>query len=254
MLEALLIALRPYNYFALYNQSDVAKIIVRSESYRPLSQRRRLLIANHNSVAREDAVDQSVIIIDTVVEGYKQITSFCRFIQGITDCSDGMSKCIASPLTRAQQQYRWCQHRYENRSTYIDLPLSSAHPALSTTIFRRIFPKAVLDVPRYNVANSTCPESPQLREIYDVYYEELDQQVEMLRKRILTLAGYPTDVDGLSLTQIMDAAEKAESPKYDMGVWQNEELVGKNHLQIKWESKPKWRVGKDGALKKTSHR
>ena len=213
MLEAILKGLTPESYTALYNVSHVLSDIVRAEVHRPSP--RKLFIGSHNGISREHTGNRRTVIIDTVADGYKQMTSFCRYVQRVSKCeSDEMRECLRSGPSRSQLRYRWAGRPQEDSETYIDLPLSSAHPALSATIFRRVFPHITIDIAKNNVFGSSCEETANLRKFYDEIYQGLDQQVLMLRKRMLTLAGYPSEMDGFSVEQLLDAADKAEEARY----------------------------------------
>lgn len=225
MLDALIHTLKPYNYTPLYFTGSTMKAVVRAEGFS--ASPRRLLVAEHNTITREDYPLGHAIIADTVRDGYEQVTSFCRYVTKVKTCDQDMLECLNSEEAKSQNRYRWAGRQKEDADTYIDLPLSSAHPALSTTILRRVFPNVTLYIDNWNSANSKCPELPILRNEYFRLYSQLDQQVETLRKRMLVLAGYPFkddsvlrgDVDekySISFDEMLSAAEAEERKKYDI--------------------------------------
>lgn len=187
----------------------------------------RVLLVQHNDFVKSVHPDRDALIIDTFRSGYEQITSFCTHMQRVPSCDDieAMQDCLLSNVSRAQNWYRWAGRRAEDDDTYIDLPLSSAHPALSTTVFRTVFPGAILNISIYNHRGSTCLEHEALKQIYNEYYSELESQVQTLQHRMLLIAGYPTVVSkkGLgknypkkmfSYRDMLDAAEREERRKY----------------------------------------
>lgn len=233
MLTALLDQLVPrFNYVPLYLVADEMSTIVHHE-YRRKSPR-RLFIAQHNGVCRDIHPQRRAIVADTFRSGYDQMTSYCRFVKDIGSCDDqAMLDCLARTDSRAQRQYRWAGRDKEDQDTYIDLPLSSAHPALSTTVLRSFFGSNVtLNIRSYNVYNSSCPELPTVRAVYSQYYELLDKDVNMLARRLLILAGYtitvqPDLAESVSIDDLLQAAEEMEHKKYDV------ELNGGAHVATK---------------------
>lgn len=228
MLTALIDALAPYQYVPLYHIPEEMGPIVRRESRIVLPHmRRRLFIAQHNNLRRSIHPQSNAIIADTIRPGYEQITSFCRYVKNLSQCDDQlMLSCIEHPSTIFQIDYRWAGDSLESSSTFVDMPLSSAHPALSTTVFRSFFPLTsqqianhtlpFLNIQYFNVHNSTCPEIPKLRKLYSRHYVRLDQDIDMLARRLLVLAGYSTVIDStlkrdkLSTFDLLDAAERLE--------------------------------------------
>lgn len=226
MLTALLEHLLPMGYTPLYyGQGEEMDAVVRNE-YLPthvnFTKRRRLLIAEHNHITRSyHPVPNSAVIADTVRDGYQQMTSYCRYVRKVKSCTGSeMLDCLRNPNTTLQNNYRWAGNEQEDEDTYIDLPLSSAHPALSTTILRRVFPNVTLEISRFNVRSSSCSENEEVRRVYQELYEELEAQISRLRQRILILTGYPYKVDKavqgrVSITDVMKEAEQLEREKYD---------------------------------------
>lgn len=139
-----------------------------------------------------------VVIADTIRDGFQQITSYCRHMRGFSACDASLIPCIQSRLARAQMLYRFAGNEKETTDTYIDLPLSSSHPALSSTVLRSVYPEMEpLRIDRYNAHRYACRSSkfPELLAAYrDAGLEQLDEHVDMLRKRMLLIAGYPTEV------------------------------------------------------------
>ena len=247
-LEAILRCLIPEGYTPLYNETSVVGDIVRAEAHKPSP--RKLIVSNHNGISREHTGNRFTVIADTVKDGYQQITSFCRYMHGVEKCdSDEMRLCIRSSASRYQIRYRWTGREKEDSDTYIDLPLSVEHPALSATIFRRVFPHATLDIARNNVHGSSCEEIPSLRKIYDEHYPALDEQVLRLRKRILTLAGYPSVMTNFSVVQLLAAAERTEQAKYNLRGHEPTKHHGEFLLNVKSSSKSyRWYISKDSKL------
>lgn len=180
--------------------------------------RGRLFVAEHNDITRADYHRGQVVIIDTVRDGYQQVTSFCRYLKKIRTCNKLIEECMESNASLVQNRYRWGGRPEEDDDTYIDLPISSAHMYLSTTVLRTIFPEITLRPLQINVMKSSCPENGSLRKIYRRLYGELDEQVNMLKKRMLVIAGYPFRLHAgtkiKSLDELLDAADLAEKAKY----------------------------------------
>lgn len=244
MLEELIHVSAPLGYVSVFEGGPKAKEVVRGEGL--VASPRRMLVTEHNPVTRDDAPGRKSLIIDTVLDGYKQITSFCRFVVKIEKCDDQMKECLKSNAALAQQFYRWAGRSKEDAATFIDMPLSSAHPALSTTVLRLVFPNAILDIKKRNSAGSSCPEDPELRRIYLQNYRELENQIEKLRTRFLILSGYPAATKGnVTLEEMMDKAEELERKRY----WEESKIkfedyertseVAKEHLALK-RGKPNW--------------
>ena len=215
-LDAILKGLLPKRYAPLHNDTSVIKDILRAEALK--SSPRKLLVSCHNGISREHTGNLFTVITDTVKDGYHQMTSFCRYFREVKECdSDEMRECLHHANLQYQVKYRWAGRSKEDSETYIDLPMSVAHPGLSTTVFRQVFPNVTLDFPQINAVGSTCEDIPSVRKVYDELFADLENQVLKLRNRMLTLAGYPTKLDGYSVVQLMDAADKTERSKYQFG-------------------------------------
>lgn len=194
-----------------------AQTIVRSEYLRPYS--RKLAVLYHNSLHRGYHPYRRAVIADTIRNGFEQVTSFCRGKRRITTCGDEMIDCMKKSSKLIT--YRWIGRLSEDDETYIDLPLSSAHRALSTTVLRTVFPNAsTLQIDVYNKKNTSCQESEQLRAVYNSVFPKLDRQNNQLFERMLAIAGYPVRKDKTidhkySVQQLVDAAEETEQKKYN---------------------------------------
>lgn len=248
MLDALVRVMKDKDYVPLYYDIERMNIIVRTEFLKPKP--RRLLILQHNKVNRQHTIGRTAVIADTVYDGFRQMTAFCRFVRNIKDCGPAMVACLEAASSKAQVRYRWCGSTVETPDTYIDLPLSSAHPALSTTVLRTVFPDALLDIPKLNAAGSACEETPQLRAVYDQNYVILEKQIALLRKRLLSVAGYPTSatsLPGTSTEEMMDAAELIESKKYNFGTYSYTKDVGTINTDLK-EAVSDWVRSPSGKL------
>lgn len=253
MLTSLAEALHPLGYQGVYVSSELMNVHVRNEYKRPYP--RRLLIAEHNRVTKAFHPTRSAVIADTVRDGYEQMTSFCRYVKDVPTCDKELIDCLRSGSALSQLKYRWAGQEEEDDDTYIDLPLSSAHPALSTTVFRTVFPNSTLDIQAYNVANSSCPEETEIRAVYRSLYKELDKQVDTLRKRLLVIAGYPPRVPkgcpDCTTTQLLDAAELLERAKYgdelssETRATRRESLIHKNLRNYNYRA---WGISKNGSL------
>ena len=70
-----------------------------------------------------------------------------------------------------------------------------------------------------------------------------------VRKRLLTLAGYPSVMDGFSVVQLLDAAERAEQDKYNLERHEPTKHNGDFVLNIKSSSRSyRWYMSEDGKL------
>lgn len=206
----------------------------------------RYLFSNHNNLVRSDFRNKHVVIIDTIRDGYKQITSFCRHVQNVEGCGTELENCMLSNETLSQIKFRWAGREQEDDDTYIDIPLSSAHPYLSTKALRTIVPNMTIDLgERMNVLNSSCPELPSLRSIYKKYYSELDSQIYELKRRFLIVTGYPYSVHGgnkgMIIDELLKAAEAIEKHKFLSASPNSKEqssstasFVGLTSKYIKW--------------------
>lgn len=240
MLEQLLKVAVQYNFTPLYESGLHLRTLVRAENVAIVP--RRIFVAEHNTISRADTGNRRVVIVDTITDGYKHITSFCRFVPKVRvrDCEQGLEECLRGSVAQGENRYRWAGRDQEDSETYIDIPLSVEHPALSTRAFRRVFPDVVMDVRKLNVANSSCEESARLRAIYNELYRELDRQVEVLQNRLLILAGYPIAKQNSSIktTQLLDAAEKMERANFlkeglSFGTYESKKAVSTDHLRLK---------------------
>lgn len=215
MLEELLKVTTQHGYVSLYHSGPRMKEVVRAEYLAPNP--RRLFVAEHNAVTRDETAGRKTLIIDTIMDGYRQVTSYCRYVKKVRmrHCDEQLIKCLEGPAL-SQSNYRWAGKSHEDISTFIDMPLSSEHPALSTTAFQRVFENSVLDVKKRNSVGSACPEDPKIRAVYNKWYKRLDRQINKLRIRLLALAGYPANSkDGnVSITEMMDKAEELERRRY----------------------------------------
>lgn len=235
MLTALLDQLTPFGYTPLYyGPGEEMDSVVRNEylqTHSKWNKRRKLLVAEHNHVTKSYHPYYDAVIADTVRDGYDQITSFCRYVKKVESCSgDEILDCLRNETTLVQNVYRWAGKESEDIDTYIDLPLSSAHPALSTTVLRTVFPNITLDISKFNVRSTRCRETEEIRQVYNELYAPLEEQVHTLRQRILMLTGYPCKIDKkvedrVSLEDVMKAAEKLERQKYDIESLKKKEIV-----------------------------
>lgn len=253
MLDALLRALEPFNYKPLYHYDAYRMaIVVRAEMIRTIPT--RIFVAQHNHVTRAHAAGRRTVIADTFTDGYKQITSFCRFVKQVKNCDTELADCLRSKEARAEMTYRWGGRPREDDDTYIDLPLSSAHPALSTTVLRRVYPNVTLDVHQFNVVGSSCNHSAALRLVYDQHYANLEKQISHLRGRLLNLAGYPAHGlvgHNLTVVEMLDAAEVLESQKYLMHSYnETAEDVSKGHQKLKLAELAIWQRTDTGIVLK----
>lgn len=183
---------------------------------------RKLMTVHHNKVTKSMHPNPSkVVIVDSIRDGFSQITSYCRHMRHVESCNASIIPCITGSLAQIQAKYRFVGSLEENQFTYIDLPLSSQHPALSTTVMRSVFPNIpLLPIERYNKRNTACAHDiPELKQAYDRSFVDLERQIDMLRKRMLTIAGYPVQVEKygspkVDINELMDAAEQLEEVKY----------------------------------------
>lgn len=259
MLEQLLKVTKRHGYVPLYESGAQLRTLVRAEN--AASTPMRLFVAEHNSITRADVGDRRAVIVDTVGDGYKQITSFCRYVRKVKvrDCEDGLEQCLRGNVALYENRYRWGGRDLEDEETYIDMPLSVAHPALSTKALRRVFPDVVLDVRKLNVVNSSCEESARIRNVYNELYIELDKQIEVLQKRLLLLAGYPTarENGSIATARVLDAAEALERARFlkdgvRFGSYNSEKAVSADHMVLK-KSQLRW-AGSEGNLRLESVR
>ena len=249
MLDAIITELKPLGYIGLYNN-----IATRARAEYTGHSPRRLLLAEHNQITKSIHPQRSAVIADTVRDGYNQMTSYCRYVKKVRSCTgDDMLQCLNSKDALWQNEYRWAGHGAEDEDTYIDLPLSTEHPSLSTTIFRKVFPNATLDVKMFNVKRSACAENETIRKLYRQKYRKLEWQIAMLRKRMLILAGYPVTADDgqgpISIEDMLDEADKRERKKYSISTsvkaedsysMEHKELINTIH---------RWTRMEDGSLK-----
>ena len=219
MVEALLRELVPLGYHTVYDSDTVTRATVRGEFTKAMPQ--KLFVAEHNDITKSFHPRRNAIIADTVRDGYKQMTSFCRFAFGVKKCdSKEMKSCFASEELRKHLKYRWAWKDEEDEDTYIDLPLSVDYPALTNTIFRRVFPTTTLQIEHFHILNTTCEEIPNIRKEYEKQLGDLDNQILKLRIRMLILAGYPyrflNHLGNISIDEMMIAAERREQMKYKL--------------------------------------
>lgn len=222
MMNALMDVLQPLGYYALPHMPPEMENVIRNEYRRPTP--RRLMVLHHNKVTKNmhPRGRRAVIIADTLRDGFKHVTGYCRYLKGVQTCEADMEECLRSNVTLSQMRYRWAGRDHEDSETYIDLPLASDLPALSTTILRTVFPNATLTLKRYNVRGKSCADRTPAKKVYDELYGELDEQVEKLRKRMLIIAGYPYLVDSASrgnvtIEDMVAAADRIENEKYKFG-------------------------------------
>lgn len=219
MVNALLRALVPLGYVGVKQGEDEVDPVVRNEYIRPYP--RKLFVVHHNQVTKAAHPLRNAMIADTIRDGFETITSYCRQKLHIQSCErDDMISCLKAPETQAQVLYRFVNSTEETDETYIDLPLSSKHRALSTTVMRTVFPNVTLHVDYYNVHESACSKEnvdPEVAQLYNELYSAFDDQVTTLQKRMLGIAGFPFIADKrekVTLNDMMDAADLIEAPKY----------------------------------------
>lgn len=226
MINALMKALIPLGYEPIPLKNFELEAGVRNEYIRAFP--RRLMTIHHNKLTKAIHPDaRRVVIADTIRDGYKQLTSYCRHMRRMEFCNASIVPCFDKKQAASQMTYRFQGDFVEHRYNYIDLPLSSAHPALSTTVLRSVFPNvSLLQVDRYNARNTACPEDVELRKEYLKRFAKLDDQINMLRRRMLVIAGYPStegmvsNGEKLDMEEVMDAAELIEARKYGGVTWQ----------------------------------
>lgn len=219
MLAELVRALPPYNYIAVHAGTHEMIWRTRFEMLKPNP--KNILILEHNKFTRSYFPGTHVVIADTIRDGFHQMTSFCRHVQRVRSCGEEMEECLQSEESRRQVYYRWGGKEEEDPDTYIDLPLSSAHPALSTAIMRKVFPGIEIFASNYNAKNTSCPETTNLRKLYDKLYSALDEQIVMLKERMVKVAGYPLEVykrANMSADAMLSFLEAQESQKWSHNI------------------------------------
>lgn len=252
MAPALATALRQWHYEPI---SPVEKAIQYGVLHwtRIKNPQQRFLFLYHNDFSRADLPEKNVLIVDTIRDGFSQITSQCRFAKRAKTCGKDMIDCLKGEMLLNVTKYRWGKLEQETSENYIDIPLSSAHPALSTTALRSVFPDIELDVQRYNYKRTTCNRTEELEKVYNMYGKELDRQVENLAIRLLIVSGYKVrlrNIENISVWKFLDEAERHERTKYNFkqrieSYDYNEEVKAlrddwKNSWEIKY-GEVKWR-------------
>lgn len=244
MMNALMDVLEPLGYVPLPKRRDEMDISVRNEYIRPSP--RRLMLVQHNKVTRAHHPHRRAVIADTIRDGLPQVLSYCRHMGAVKDCfGPAMLNCLRRRAPR-KLAYRWAKRGREDDDTYIDLPLSPAHPALSTAVLRTVFPMIPrLRILRYNQRGLGCEAELRVAsqnqteqrgketvlQTYDELFGPLDEQVDELKRRMLSVAGYPVlvrdgrgggaqgmAVRGQQLSEVVDEAERMEARK-DYAGW-----------------------------------
>lgn len=276
MMNALMDVLEPLGYVPLARKRDEIHIAVRNEYRRATP--RRLAVLQHNNVTRSIHPRRRAVIADTIRDGLPHIMSYCRYMRGVYNCvSSGMRACLQDASTLQQMRYRWAGRDHEDDDTYIDLPLSSAHPALSTAVLRSIFPMIPpLKIMQYNVRGAGCEDElkkdskserkehgkKHLQQIYDDLYGPLDRQVDQLKRRMLSIAGYPSIVwddrngtkgellaSGSQLSELLDEAERLEASKTIPNDFIQNKVQGKSDRVLDLLSQvQKWMRHENGSL------
>lgn len=220
MREALMQAFHALGYSIFPYLEDELRPALYHHYIRKDSSPQRLVLLQHNDITRDVHPHRSAVIADTFRDGFARITSYCRHMGKVPDCGEGMLKCLQSNDTLRERKYRWAGRDAEDADTYIDLPLSSAHPALSTAVVRTMFPGVILNIDYYNSRATACERTPDLDTVYKRYYRELDAQVATLMRRMLVITGYPSTVKTsgkagrvFQLDDLLQAAETAELEK-----------------------------------------
>lgn len=258
MMNALMDALQPLGYYAMPHMPDEMDAFIRNEFRRPRP--RRLMVLHHNSVTRNVHPRRAALIADTLRDGYSHVTSYCRYMRKVKNCGEAMVRCLRCNTTQLQNTYRWAFRQREDSDTYIDLPLSSAHPALSTKVLRSVFPNITLRVQRFNVKGTACNDRDVvLRAVYNQLYQQLDAQVDVLKRRLLVIAGYSYSTrksieKGVSLDDILDAAERIESRNYDIPDEVSEPKEKSKQVRHLLSLLTKWKRKKNGTLFLTRRR
>lgn len=243
IISFLLPELKSLGYTMLYTHGQEANNSIHHAFIRPSNVRKRkLAVIEHNRVTRGYHPHRDAVIVDTVRDGFSQITSFCRYTMHVKAMchTQEMQRCLRMNRTLMEMSYRWANRQGEDSDTYIDLPLSASHPALSTTVLRTVFPSiAPLKHARLHVRHSHCdaqdPRNKPLLNLYTKLYAKLEDDNLNLRKRLLTLAGYPALIDPqverhLSIEKILDEAERMEMAKLKAnGESISEEVVESSH-------------------------
>lgn len=276
MMNALMDVLEPLGYVPLARKRDEIHIAVRNEYARVAP--RRLAILQHNNLTRSTHPRRRAVIADTIRDGLPHIMSYCRYMRGVYNCvSSGMRACLQDASTLQQMHYRWAGRDHEDDDTYIDLPLSSAHPALSTAVLRSVFPMIPpLKVMKYNARGAGCENElkkvsdserkergkNQLQQIYDDLYGPLDRQVDQLKRRMLSIAGYPSVIlddrngtneelmaSGSQLSELLDEAERLEANKTNPDEFVQHKVLGKSDRVLDLLSQvQKWMRHENGSL------
>lgn len=217
MLAALLDLLQPLGYHATYfnpgPETNHSLRFLFTSSSGPA----RVFVGEHNAVTRAYMPEKRAVIADTVRDGFEQITSLCRYTRGVTGCDDDMVQCMRSSWALKEMSFRWAGASEETEDNYIDLPLSSAHPSLSTAVLKIVYPDIKrVNVHKYHVRKTHCQKDKHLVQVYNSLYKKMDADVRKLKVRMLILAGYPYQsvARNVSLDDMLDAAEKEEARKY----------------------------------------
>lgn len=217
MSNALLTALQGLGYEPVQSQGESMEIVVRNEFVKHAP--RRLLVLSQNAITRAAHPRGKVVIADTFSYGFAQVTSQCRHMIYNGSCGDAVVRCMRAEPMKSLVRYRFADNEEEDEDTYVDLPLSALHPALSTTVLRTVYPQIRIDIGVPDIENAACAETLRLREVYDKVYGELERQMDSLKMRMLVIAGYPVEVAGrrgrnFTLDDMLEAAERKELEKY----------------------------------------
>lgn len=147
----------------------------------------------------------------------------------------------------------WLATKNEDDDSYIDLPLSPRHPAISTTAFRTLFPSRRDALFKFQQEMVICDNFSSTEIRKRDYYTEVKGR-STLMERLLVITGYPFVANRshtgapISLMEMLDAAEELERIKIGWSANNTDETGGINIHEETPVIARQWTIGTDGAL------
>lgn len=188
------------------------------------SKKKRFFVHTNSTLSRASFPGLKVVTVKTILDGFLQMKLFCRIVRSISKCDIEMESCVGSIAFQREASKRWNSQPFDyNYNNYVDLPLSPMYPAISTAIVRTILRHTPMFSRSTYEDNNLCADNRALRSAYEKSASLLDNEVDMMKERMVVISGYTVKREQTNVTtdDILEHIEKEklrEVMEIDMGI------------------------------------
>lgn len=186
----------------------------------------KLLVVSQHRLTRRAHPERRAVIAAGIVTSLTDLLSYCvsTLPHAPIDCEDEVLSSCVRDASKSEDivSNRYGPNTTHNADDYVDMPLASSHPVLSTAVLRLVFPEAPLmqfrgEIPLGELSDvAEIPEctKPQREKLSDDMESATDVLVNMrvaMIRQFLIMAGYPCVSKGkpeVTLEAMLDTAEE----------------------------------------------